>query len=312
MVGEAKRRREAEAKTLGDQGVESAEGANYPRKGLVVSVPMEISGTQLRARGQLDTQELRAALLYWDELVWPSSHMIYFASGPDEQFLEQQGILTRPTYSFNGDAAQGMAMTQIMAFKELDAREPGKWALAQGENSFLLRDGPMVNGNSAMIELVKAIPVPNLDVPLAEVLEFKTRRHDELLQLRSEIDSLFNDVNTAENTRDKLAENVQRVDVACADVIRLGGEWQFPMRLTNFKPTYEFRPFATIAGALGPFVGAQGLGLPASQAALAGLVGASTATAPALKLSFDGFQWVGLRPRLGPYRYVYHFHDELF
>lgn len=84
------------------------------------------------------------------------------------------------------------------------------------------------------------------------------------------------------------------------------------MRLTNFKPTYEFRPFATLAGALTAFVGAQSLGLPSSQAVLAGFGGAATATAPALKLSFDGFQWRGLRPRLGPYRYVYDFHREIF
>lgn len=173
---------------------------------------MEINGTSLHAKsGNLDLQELRASLLYWDELVWPTSRAIHFSSGPDEQFLETQGILKRPSYTFNGDIAQGMAMTQIMAFQELDRREPGKWSLAQGANSFLLRDGPLIDGNLAMVELVRAIPVPNQDVPLAEILEFKNRRHDELIQLRSEIDNLFFEVDKAENAHEKLLENVKKL-----------------------------------------------------------------------------------------------------
>jgi hypothetical protein len=62
-------------------------------------------------------------LFLWDELVWPSSRAIYFASGPDEQFLEQVGVLTRPLYTFYGDMAQGMAMTQIAAFRDYDQKD---------------------------------------------------------------------------------------------------------------------------------------------------------------------------------------------
>lgn len=203
-------------------------------------------------------------------------------------------------------------MTQILAFRELDANEPGKWSLAQGENTFLLREGFVQQSNAALVELVRAIPVPNQDVPLNAILEFKDRRKDDLLLLRTQLDGLFAEVDTAENTQGKLAENIEKVDAACADVLRLGQEWCFPMRLTNFKSTYEFRPFASLAAAISSYLGAQTIGLSHSQAVLAGFGGAATATAPALKLSFDGFEWTGLRPRLGPYRYVYQFHNELF
>lgn len=300
-MGEAKRRQKNQL------------GMDSDVKGLVVSNPIEIQGTSLFAKSSnLDVQELRAALLYWDKLVWPSSRMVYFSSGPDEQFLEDAGVLSRPSYSFNGDVAQGMAKTQIMAFQELDSREPGKWSLAQGQNSFLLLDGQLVNGKSAEVELVRAIPVPNKDVPLADILEFKAKRHDELMHLRSEIDGLFAQIGAADDPKAKLEENVRKVDVACADVLRLGKEWHFPMRLTNFKPTYEVRPLVTLIGGIGGFGAAQSVGLPVTGAILAGMGAAATATAPAVKWSFDGFEWRGLRPRLGPYRYVYHFHNEVF
>jgi len=111
-------------------------------RGLVVSPPIEIDGTKLIAKSSnLDPQELRFALLFWDRLVWPSSRAIHFASGPDEVFLESTGILTRPDYTIYGDAAQEIAKGQIQAFLDLERSEPGVWALAQGENSFLLKDG---------------------------------------------------------------------------------------------------------------------------------------------------------------------------
>ena len=310
-MGEAKRRREAEKNGAGQEKRELA--APPSRKGLVISNPIEIRGTSLFAKSSnLVPQELRTALLYWDDLVWPSSRAIHFASNSDEEFLESSRVLARPSYTFNGDAAQGMAMTQLTAFQQLDDQEPGKWSLAQGQNSFLLHGGSLIKSSSVMIELVRAIPVPNKDVPLQEILEFKERRRDELMLLRVEIEGLFAEVEAAENTRETLLKNVQRIDAACSSLLRLGHEWQFPIRLTNLKSTYEFRPFATLAGVLAGYAGGQGMNLPLSGTILSTLLGAASATAPALKISFDGLQWKGLRPRRGPFHYVYQFHHEVF
>jgi hypothetical protein len=52
--------------------------------------------------------------------------------------------------------------------------------------------------------------------------------------------------------------------------------------------------------------------LRATHAVIAGVIGGVAASASSLKLSFDGMEWKGLRPRQGPYRYVYQFHRELF
>lgn len=280
--------------------------------GLVVSCPIEIQGSTLFVKSSnLDPQELRFALLFWDKLAWPSSRVVHISSGLDEQFLESAGILIRPSFSFYGDAAQGMSETQIAAFRWLEESEPGKWAISQGVNSLLLNTGDLEVGNGAFVELYRAIPIPDRDVPLNDILEFKEKRRDEVCLLRNEIDNLFHKLDRANDGTAELAKQVAKIDKACADAIRVGKEWQFPVRLSNIKASFELRPFATIAGAIAGYAGAGALNLPASTALLASLGGAASATAPALKIAGD-FGWRGLRPRQGPYRYVSQISNELF
>ncbi|MCD7111598.1 hypothetical protein LRX75_21405 [Rhizobium sp. DKSPLA3] len=96
-MGEAKRRK--------------ASDANYgnPIRGLIVSPPIDINKSRIYIKShQIDRQELKAALLFFDKLVWPSSRAVHFGSGPEEEFLEAEGILARPEYTYNGDFAQAL------------------------------------------------------------------------------------------------------------------------------------------------------------------------------------------------------------
>ena len=94
-MGEAKRRKQSDP----NFGRVPRQAVN---RGLVVSPPIEIQDNSLFAKSwNLDPQELRFALLFWDRLVWPSSRTVHFPSGPDELFLEDAGILSRPKYTFN-------------------------------------------------------------------------------------------------------------------------------------------------------------------------------------------------------------------
>jgi hypothetical protein len=282
------------------------------QRGLVVSSPLVIQGGHIFVgSSNLDPQELRFSLLFWDRLAWPASRNIHFGSGPDEQFLETEGVLVRPFFTFDGLDAAGMAMTHIAAFKHFDQNEPGKWALAQGENSLLLRNGDLEVDKGAFIELYRAIPVPNRDVPLNDILEFKQKRHDELLLLRNEIDNIFSELNSANNGAAELANHVARIDAACADAIKVSKEWQFPVTLLSLKASFELRPFVTLVGAIAGYKAAGDMSLPMTTSILTSLGGAAIATAPALKIAPD-FGWRGLRPRQGPYRYVSQFHHELF
>lgn len=295
------------------------------QRGIVVSSPTEIDNEQVHiATSSLDPQELRSALLFWDHVVWPIAPMMRLGSNDDEQFLEEVGVLSRPEYrppikhpsamvSMGEAVSEALVYAHAQAFAELDNEQPGRWCLAQGANSLLLSGQQIVNSSNAQVEIHRAIPVPDKEVPLAEIISFRERRSPELLELRHQLDVFVEAIKSADDKDAELAKHTAAVDKACADAIRVGSEWQFPIRLTSFKTTYEVRPFQTAAGALtGYITGAASFGLPVTSNLVTTLAGAAVATAPALKLSFDGFEWQGLKPRIGPYRYVYQFHREVF
>ena len=137
---------------------------------------------------------------------------------------------------------QTIVRMQIQAFADFDAREPGQWSLAQGQNSFFLHDKLLVPDAGALLELQRAIPIPDKDVPLNEVLEFKRRRNDELQRLRAELDGFIAAINKAEDKETELQKHIATIDAACADALRVSHEWQFPVRLTNLKASVELRP----------------------------------------------------------------------
>jgi hypothetical protein len=315
-MGEAKRRKASDPNFVGKP--------KPLRRGLIVSAPFEIKGSSLTIRSfNLDPQELRFSLLLFDQIVWPRMPippmpppppggyprnmraMISTSHSRDEEFLERAGFLTRPNYMFMGDMAQGVAKMQIQAFADHDAREPGQWSLAQGENSFFLHDKLLEPDAGALLELQRAIPIPDKDVPLNEVLEFKRRRNDELQRLRAELDGFIATINQAEDKEAELQKHIATIDAACADALRVSHEWQFPVRLTNFKASFDLRPIVTAIAGSASYILASELRLSAA------ILGAAVATAPALKLAGD-FGWRGLKRRLGPYCYVYQFHNELF
>lgn len=274
-------------------------------RGLVVSPPIEIEGTTLKAKSSsLDPQELRFSLLLWDRLAWPASRAMHFASNEDELFLEREGVLSRPEYTFYGDGAQSIAQSQMQAFKDLTTAQPGMWALAQGENSLLLKDGVADEGSGLLLELHRAIPIPKYDVPLAEILEFKSRRRDELLLLRYQIETFMSAIEAAPDKDIALKKHLAEIDEACANLLIVSKEWQFPIYLSNLKASFNLAASRILLTG-GAFTLGKPYGLTAACAA-AGLIGALST----LDIKAD----IGLRsikvPK-NPYRYAHRIQKEL-
>lgn len=308
-MGEAKRRKRDEA-TFG----RLPKGDVDRPRGIVVSSPINLDGAGFTLHGGgLDAQALRHWLLFWDELAWPTSNLVHVAGGPDETFLEEVGVLSRPRMLMSGafSGADVMALPHLAAFKRLDNEAPGKWCLATGASSFNWAQMPLTETNAAVLELYRAIPVPNDDVPLAEVLEFKQRRRDEIKRLRAEIDIYVAAVHTASEPHAVLNSKAAEIERACADLLRVGHEWKYPVRLTDLKATIEFKPGDVIlkaiqAGAIGHFAFDMGT----VGALLGGMLGVTLSSG--LKLSGTLQKTESLSPRATPFQYVHSFHKELF
>jgi hypothetical protein len=237
--------------------------------------------------------------------------MFYIRGGSDEEILKEAGILSRPEYTFRGDdlcdVIAGMARTHVQAFLDLDKKEPGLWSLAQGENSLLLADGYIQENTGLGLELYRAIPVPDQEVSIYDILEFKAKRQDELNNLRFMVDDFIEKLVLAENTEAELAKLVGDIDDACAAIIKVSKEGRLPLRVSNLKVSFSVQPFVTVAAGIAGWHLAASTGLPLVTSALAA---AATATAPALKISGD-FGFRGLENRTSPYRYVSSIYKEL-
>jgi hypothetical protein len=298
-MGEAKRRK--------------AQDPSYgrPIRGLVMTsiVPRE---NGVRVHGSLDPHALRHALLFWDKLVWPSNNLIDVTSGQDIVYLEAAKILERPRYSLSGSIdVESIVRSQLEEFKKREAAENGVWDLCQNSSLLLEASGEMIPGGGLGIELVDAIPVPDKDVPLNEILEFKRKRNDEFTALRTELDSLGRAINTAQDPAAELKRTIAQIDKSCADVLRVSGEWQFPIRLSNQKMALDLKPFEVLAGGIAAATLASSAALSTTYTVLSGIGGAVLAAKSAIKITGDiGLQ--GIKRRMSPFAYVADVHTKLF
>ncbi len=296
-MGEARQRATSDP-TFGRIPKATLEG----KRGIVVSTAYSITDGAWDMTG-LDAQELRHALLFWDEIAWPTNPIIHITGGQDEDFLVDAGVIQRPVIQIRSFEDDTFPKIHLEAFNALDAQTPGKWSFAIGEDS---RRGGVPAGHTPSIglELYRAIPVPDVEAPIAEVLEFKLRRRDEILRLRAEIDTLANEVKESADAAVALELKKAHVEQACNDLLRAGIEWKFPIRVSNLKCTFEVSGTQILTAALA----AAGAGFVFGMPTLGALIGGA---ASVLKVTGD-ISRNSSTARQGPYQYVYSFHEEIF
>lgn len=300
-MGEAKRRK--------------AKEANYgrPSRGLILTSKIEPLENGVGVHGGPDPQELRYALLFWDKLVWPTNNMIHAGGDQDTDFLQSAKILERPRYQFPGGlvTAEPFVRSQLEEFKKRNDSGKGIWDICQNTATLLSEVGELTDKSGIGIELVDAIPVPDKDVPLNEILEFKSKREDEFKALRAELDNLGGAILKAEHPDTELQRVSVEIDKACADALKVCAEWQCPVRLSNVKMALDLKPFELVAGAMATPLIASAPVLTLTQSVLVGITGAAYAAKSALKITADiGLQ--SIRRRQSPFAYVAHLHKELF
>lgn len=274
------------------------------RRGLVVSPPVTISGQTLRLEAtDIDPQELRTSLLFWDVLDYPANNIVSMGSSPDVEFLQTAGALQRTRISIdlagiNSNFGQSAAKAHMAAFRELDAQEPGQWSLATGERSFRLLDDQVEEGRGLLFGLYAALPVPDKSVALADLLEFRVKREAELMALRHHIEDVYQKIIAASDSGLSLVTETERLQRSIQDHIKIMKESRFPLRLTDLKANLNLAPGAA-AG-----LSAIAFGLPLVPSLITGAVASvSLEVGAALK---------GKRANATPYSYITSYHRELF
>jgi len=227
------------------------------KKGIVLSPPFTPLPTGgIRCGGDPSPLELRKYLLYWDEIDYPSNNLIHISS-PDINYLEKTEALKRTNVVFQGAVNTGkgefFVAAQEAALGENQKKEPGSWTIAQvsGAPFYTLPQA----GITVDFELYGMLPVPSGDTPLADILEFKEKRNDELVVFRNYLDDIYQKImSSADIPRAKNTE-LTRLEMAINDLNRVLGESGMRRVVTSLRNTIN----ADFSGIVGAALGAAGV-----------------------------------------------------
>ena len=154
------------------------------------------------------------------------------------------------------------------------------------------------------IELFRSLPVPSQDVPIAEILEFKQKRWDELLRFRNAMDELYDKATSTQDFTSAIEHPIDEIEISLRDIHKSMSETFAKRILATIKIELSLNDMI-ISALAGGFVGSQfNITFPGM---LAGAI------VSALRISLDSSL---LRPRQIPtelkdYAYIYHAETEL-
>lgn len=312
------------------------------RKGLIIKPSIYYNAnpgtTRTLQESALDPQEIRFAILFWDEIDLPTTSFFNPPLSDDERFLSDAGILSRSlcdswlgpelTQEIIEIMKEGlpsdnpgptiMATNAIMrstyeAFESREAIEPGKWSISRRQKHHMANSSgitiglgdwdPVANdptrideGRGALVSLYRAIPVPDRDVPLNDILEFRAKRKDELMSLRHHLADLYQKIVMAPDRALQIGVETERLEFAIANFVKSAKGMNFPWRLMDVqaKLTLDVKSGAALFAAI------------TGSWEIATLVAASS-----LEIS-AGPSLRGGAAHGTPFEYVSAFHNDLF
>jgi hypothetical protein len=195
----------------------------------------------------------------------------------DIDFLKTAGVAQTTKIGFSGGELTAIYVeTQFRAFHLLNQANPGMWTLGQQTKDFFGLPGGVTRQQIAEISLNSVLPIPPDDIPLADILELKSRRKNEFRALRVAVDELNDDMQKAVELPRGESAAVQRLQTAINDIRKIAhSSWLD--RIKSFLK-FDFAVHkAAVAGSGGYWLGEQAsiaFGLPGLGAAGAAVAAA--------------------------------------
>lgn len=199
-------------------------------------------------KSAVDEMELRKYLTYWDKIDVPKSSFIEFDC---HQFrlLEASGHISRTPYgrkqqfksyrisqsnqiylggvmsgeiddctnvTINRECGDQILRAHEDVFLLRSGNEPGQWSKAQVSQDIISFDSE--DKAAIEIELYNLLPVPSIDTPLYEILEFKESYRSELLAFRCYLDEMYQEIIGAADILRSRTTNLTRLEMAIRDI----------------------------------------------------------------------------------------------
>lgn len=220
-------------------------------RGIVICPSFEALPTGgVRISGGFDNLELRKHLLYFDKIDYPDNSFISVGSSPDIAYLEKAGVLKRPVVQFSGTMSSGSGEFFIAAqeatYNQNSINEPGQWSLGQSSINPFFSNG--ITSKGVEFTLVNMLPVPQGIVPLEDILEFKQKRHDELIALRHHLDDVYQAIIGSGDIPRSMTTETQKLETALREIDRTLSEASIAKVVTNLR-SYIGGNFSSVLGA---------------------------------------------------------------
>lgn len=246
--------------------------------------------------GQQDAL-LRPYVLYWDRINYPIISGIDHQPSTEQQLLLDEGILscTPSSEGFNTpwsvNIIEALVRGQFEAFDQLQAKEPGCWALAQEASRLHAPPELQTQAEAIFVELANVLPVPSYDVPLDVLLKFKQERHSELVALQDRLDELYQQVVSSGDVPHAKTAAIGSIERALADLTRAAKE-RFPTRIwKTVKVGLNLNPATLAAGVLAGAAAHKSMPLVAAGVALS-TISVALSTGPKLSPEAKAFAYV--------------------
>lgn len=214
------------------------------------------SATGFVVHGGTDSITIRRAAMYWDRIDNPTSNAVHIALSKDEELLLQAGVLQRTTFNvMHGggivSASDVMFAPPVWALREHHVKEPGQWALGQSGVRLDIAASESKQTRALEVDLYQALPVPAADVPIDDILQFKSRRKDELGAFRGAMDKLYERATIAPDSLRANDSVLSEIERELSTVNRVVSETRWKRIMTSLKVDISLKDLAIGAAAIG-------------------------------------------------------------
>lgn len=271
-------------------------------RGLILSPPIAISADMVKYRSELDASELRAGIMYWDKICFPKNNVFEFGLSDDAGFLIQEDLAFQTSFVVAGSYPHNELVERTYTESLLCLqKDGGNWALARGDKSLsVVEDVAAIDALSFKIH--SGIPIPDRDVPLNEILEFKHRRTDEIIALRHAIDDVCVEIYNDPEGLEGESSHIRTLNDAILDHLKSTKEAKFRSLLSGVKLKIDRN---TVVGAVEGYRLGNDIGMPSAISAVIGVAGG------ALYSASREVGWGKSVNAGSPYEYVRSIHRHL-